>query len=177
MEPFVGEIRAVGFNYAPRGWALCDGSTLAIRSNTALFAILGTTYGGDGQQTFRLPDLRGRAIVNAGQGPGLSPYPLGAATGTETVTLDLNTMPAHTHGLDPLKIHDGPGSSSSPSNTLLASSAEFQYGDAATPATMIAGMIRGSANPVGGSQPHSNLMPYTVLNYIIAVQGIFPPRS
>jgi microcystin-dependent protein len=177
MEPFLGEIRAVGFNYAPRGWALCDGSTMAIRNNTALFSILGTTYGGDGQQTFKLPDLRGRAIVNAGQGPGLSSYPLGTVTGTETVTLDLNTMPAHTHGLGPLTVHDGVGSSSSPANALPATSSEYMYGDTPTTTNMAAGMISGSATSVGGGQPHSNLMPYTVLNYIIATQGIFPPRS
>lgn len=178
MEPFVGEIRAVGFNYAPRGWALCDGSTMTIRNNTALFALLGTTYGGDGQQTFKLPDLRGRAIVNAGQGPGLSSYPLGTITGTENVTLDINSMPAHIHGLNPLQVHDGTGTNNSPAGTLLADSPNFQYGEASTKGvTMAAGMIQGSASAVGGDQPHPNLMPYLVVNYIIATVGIFPPRS
>jgi microcystin-dependent protein len=178
MDPFIGEIRAVGFNYAPRGWALCDGSTLAIRSNTALFAILGTSYGGDGVQTFKLPDLRSRAIVDAGQGPGLSSYPLGTVTGAENVTLDLSTMPAHTHGLSPLTTHDGTGTNNSPSGTLLADSADFQYGEASTRGvTMAAGMIKGSATAVGGNLPHPNLMPYLVVNYIIATTGIFPPRS
>lgn len=177
MDPFVGEIRAVGFNYAPPGWALCDGSTIPIRSNTALFSILGTTYGGDGQQTFRLPDLRGRAIVDAGQGPGLSAYPLGMVTGTEATTLDLNSLPPHTHGLSPLTVHDGPGTASSPSGTLLANSAEYQYGEEPGPGTMAAGMVKGTAAAAGGSQAHPNLMPFTVLTYIIALTGIFPPRS
>ena len=150
---------------------------MAIRNNTALFSILGTTYGGDGQQTFKLPDLRGRAIVKAGQGP-VTLYQLGTATGTETVTLDPTTIPAHTHGLSPLKIHDGTGTNSSPVGTLLADSADYQYGEAATKGnTMATGMIRGTAATVGGNEAHPNLMPYTVLNYIIATQGIFPPRS
>jgi microcystin-dependent protein len=178
MDPFLGEIRAVGFNYAPRGWALCDGSLLAIRSNNALFAILGTTYGGDGKQNFALPDLRSRTIVNAGQGPGLSSYPLGNATGTETVTLDINSMPAHIHGLNPLQVHDGTGTNNSPAGTLLADSVNFQYGEASTKGvTMAAGMIKGSASAVGGNLPHPNIMPYLVVNYIIATAGIFPPRS
>jgi microcystin-dependent protein len=178
MEPFLGEIRAVAFNFAPKDWAVCDGSLLQIRNNTALFSILGTTYGGNGTTNFALPDLRGRAMVDAGQGPGLALYQLGEVTGTESVTLVVETIPPHLHGISStLQIHNGAASTSSPSGALLADSADYQYGEAAGSGTMAAGMAAGTATAVGSSLPHSNLMPYTAVSYIIATQGIFPPHS
>ena len=178
MEPFLGEIRAVGFNYAPRGWALCDGSLIAIRSNTALFSILGTQYGGNGQTTFALPDLRSRAIVTAGTGAGLSQYTVGETTGVEAVTLTQAQIPAHTHGLDgSVNVNAVAGNNSSPGGNYLSNSAQPQYAEAAGTGTMAAGSVKGTANVVGGDQPHDNLQPYLALYYVIAVQGIFPQRS
>ncbi|WP_210520948.1 phage tail protein [Hymenobacter terricola] len=177
MDPFVGEIRAVGFNFAPRGWAICDGSLLAIRTNTALFSLIGTHYGGDGKVTFGLPDLRGRAIVNTGPGPGLTEYPLGSVTGTENVTLDLSTIPPHVHTLNStVQVHSGGASTGSPASNYPADTNDNQYGENGGSGTMAAGAVKGTAAPVGGSQPHTNLMPYLVVSYVIALQGIFPQR-
>jgi microcystin-dependent protein len=180
MDPFIGEIRAVGFNYAPRGWAFCDGATLQIRSNTALFAILGTTYGGDGQSTFRLPDLRGRIVVHAGQGPGLSRYPLGSVSGTENVILALPQLAAHTHGLGTdiaVSANNAAGSGTTPTGNVPAVNSGVQQYSPSADTAMAAGSVGGTAANVGGGQAHSNMMPYLTLNYIIATTGIFPPRS
>ena len=180
MDPFVGEIRLVGFNFAPRNWALCNGQLLAISQNTALFSLLGTTYGGNGQTTFALPDLRGRAIVHAGQGPGLSPYSRGQISGTENVTLLPAQMPAHTHSLAGtalLKTNNGvPGNSSSPVGNYLATAAVNEYGEETSNKTMLAGSVGGSATLTGGSVPHDNRMPYLSMYYVIALQGIYPQR-
>lgn len=176
MEPILGEIRAVGFTFAPRGWALCDGSLVAIRSNTALFSLLGTNYGGDGKNTFGLPDLRGRAIVDAGQGAGLSQYPVGAMVGTESVTLTQAEMPAHTHSpTGTVNINPTAGNSASPAGNYLANSTANQYGEGAIN-TMAANSVKGNGAVIGGNQSHENRQPYLVLNYIIALQGIFPQR-
>lgn len=174
----LGEIRAVAFSYAPRGWAVCDGSLQQIRQNPALYSLLGNAYGGDGRTTFGLPDLRGRAIVNAGQGPGLSSYPLGTVTGAETATLSLNQMPPHTHGFGgTIAVSIANGNSNAPASGFLASSSQNQYAEEAGTGTMAAGMITGTAAAVGQGQAHDNRQPYLALSYIIAVQGIFPQRS
>ena len=169
-EPFLGEIRVFGFNFAPVGWAFCQGQLLPIAQNTALFSLLGTTYGGDGVQTFALPDLRGRVPVNMGQGPGLSPYNLGQASGTETVTILQNQMPAHGHSV---QANDGPGSGTRPAGSVLARTGASTYAAAPDGTTMAATMI----SQAGGGQPVPNLQPLLVLNLCIALQGIFPSRS
>lgn len=180
MEPFIGEIRAVGFNFAPRGWSFCQGQLMSISQNSALFAILGTTYGGDGRTTFALPDLRGRIVVDAGQGPGLSRYTLGQASGTENVTLLTTQMPAHIHNLNSdiaVGANSTSGSTTSPAGNVPAANTNVQRYSTSTDTLMAAGSVSGTATAVGGSAPHSNLMPYLSLNYIIAITGIFPPRS
>ncbi|MBF9141097.1 phage tail protein [Hymenobacter properus] len=178
MEAYIGEIRAVGFNFAPQNWALCQGQIMQIRSNTALFSILGTTYGGNGTTTFALPNLCGRAIINAGQGPGLSTYPRGAAVGSEGVTLDMTQIPAHIHSITgTLPAFNGQADQGSPSNNFLATTAVNQYGEEAGSKTMGQGIIKGTSGPSGGGQAHSNMMPYLTMNYIICLVGVFPPRS
>lgn len=181
MDPFLGEIRAVGFNFAPRGWALCQGQLLAISQSTALFSLLGTTYGGDGRSTFALPDLQGRAIVQTGQGPGLSQYVQGEETGTETVTLLSTQLPAHSHTVtgsgasSTIATNSITGNSTSPANNYLANAVGNQYGEEAV-GTMAAGSVSGTAGSAGGNLPHNNLMPYLALYYIIALVGIYPQR-
>jgi microcystin-dependent protein len=169
MDPFIGQILLVPYNFAPRGWALCNGQLLPIAQYTALFSLLGTTYGGNGQTTFALPDLRGRVPVGSGQGPGLQNYDLGAIAGTETVTLLQSQMPAHTHVVQ-ASIGN---SSASPENAFPGSDTQTSIYDGAASTTMNPAVI----GPAGGSQPHGNLQPYQVLNYIIALEGIFPSRS
>ncbi len=180
MDPFVGEIRAVGFNFAPRGWALCAGQLLPISQNTALYSLLGTQYGGDGRSTFGLPDLRGRAVVHPGQGPGLSGYTQGEMTGTENVTLLPPELPAHTHGTTAgtrVGASSTPGTQPSPANSFLANSGSvYQYGEESDGTVMAPNMVTGMSGTAGSSTPHSNMMPYLVTNYIIALQGIFPQR-
>jgi microcystin-dependent protein len=178
MDPFVGEIRAVAFPFAPVNWALCDGSLMQINQNRALFAILGTQYGGDGKTTFALPDLRGRAVVNAGQGPGLSGYSIGKKTGTETVTLTLPQLPLHSHGFSgDFKVSTGTADSGKAAHNFLAVPSEFQYAESGSGTTMAAGLISGQGSVVGGNQPHTNMQPYLAVNYIIALLGEFPVRS
>jgi microcystin-dependent protein len=178
MDPFVGEIRAVGFNFAPRGWALCDGSLLPIRQNTALFSILGTQFGGDGQSTFGLPDLRGRAIVNPGQGPGLSAYAIGAKAGVESVTLSIAQTPAHIHGFGgQLNINPTPPSNAaSPTGNYIGIPSQAQYSDTPGTATMAANSVTGTVGAVGSGQAHENRQPYLPMYYVIALQGEFPQR-
>ena len=165
---FLGEIMLVPYNFAPRGWAFCQGQILSIAQNTALFSLLGTTYGGNGQTTFALPDLRGRCALSAGQGPGLSNYDLGEVTGTESVTLTSPQMPAHNHALN--AVDDDPNSSLV-TNHLLANTQNYATGGAN------AVMNATSIGQAGGSQPHTNLQPLLVLNYCIALQGIYPSRN
>ena len=171
MEPFIGQLMLFAGNFAPRGWALCDGQLLSIAQNTALFSILGTTYGGDGRVTFALPDLRGRVPVHAGQGPGLSFYTLGQQAGTETVTLNLTQIPTHGHTFAPGCSSDPP-SSQTPENNVLASLETQSFSGEAN-----AAMRAGNTSTAGGSQAHANLPPYTCLNYCVALEGIFPSRS
>jgi microcystin-dependent protein len=167
MDPFLGEIRLFAGNFAPNGWALCNGQIMSIAQNTALFSLLGTTYGGNGQTTFALPDLRGRVPVHAGQGPNLSNYSLGQQGGVESVTLTTNHMPAHTHTLNASSNDE---TTNRPTNAVPAKGGVY---DGTLNTTMNPGVV-GNA---GGSQPHENLPPHLTLNYIIALQGIFPSRN
>ncbi len=168
--PFIGEIRMFGGNFVPRGWAFCDGQLLAIAQNDVLFALIGTTYGGDGQTTFSLPDLRGRIPVHAGQGPGLSGYVLGQQAGVETVTLTQQQLPVHSHAA---QAQSGPGNQAAPSGGVWASSGQNQFSGGAPNSPMGSSAIR----PVGGSQPHDNVAPYQALSFIIALEGVFPQQG
>ena len=170
-EPFVGEIRMFGFNFAPQGWALCNGQLLPISQNTALFSLLGTTYGGDGRTTFALPDMRSRVPVCQGQGPGLSSYAEGQAGGAETVTLAAAQMPGHTH---PVKASSSAAASDQPEGRALARSASHIYTAKPDASTVMNTDMLGDA---GGSQPHDNIQPYLAVNFCIALNGIFPSRS
>lgn len=170
-DPFIGEIRMAGFNFAPNGWALCQGQLLSIAQNTALFALLGTQYGGNGQTTFGLPDLRGRLPIHYGQGPGLSQRFIGEVFGEEQVTLTPTQIPGHSHTL--VAASDGVRSTAPAGNLLASGEADLYSRDSAAPVAMAATSI----GPAGGSQPHGNLQPYLCMNFIIALTGIFPPRN
>ncbi|HYI01268.1 phage tail protein [Hyalangium sp.] len=174
-EPFLGEIRLFGGNFAPRGWALCDGQILPIAQNTALFSILGTTYGGNGQTTFALPDLRGRAPLNWGTGPGLTPRSLGEASGVESVTLISSQMPAHNHAIE---ASTNQGDQFSPAGNvpavLINQSGQPENLYSPTPNSAMAPT---SLSIAGGSQPHQNMQPFLCVSFIIALEGIFPSRS
>lgn len=177
IEPFIGEVDLVAFNFAPTGYAMCDGQLLPISQNTALFSLLGTFYGGDGKSTFALPDLRGRRVVGMGQGPGLSPYDIGQSGGEESVTLLVSELPAHRH---PVVANTAVGTSLSPTNNFWAAQTSTNlYSNA--PAPNIPGstvaMSPSAILPTGGTLPHENRSPYLALNYIIALQGIFPSRQ
>jgi microcystin-dependent protein len=179
MDPFLGEIRIMPFPFTTRGWAACDGRLIAISQNTALFALLGTQYGGDGRTTFALPDLRGRAIVGAGQGPGLSSYPQGTRIGTETVTLNSTQLPAHTHalGTPTVAVSGATATASSPAGGFFTKVSPETFGTGTGNGPMAANMVNGPTTAVGGSQAHENRMPYLTLSYFIAVQGVFPQRQ
>jgi microcystin-dependent protein len=171
--PFIGEVRIFAGNFAPVGWSLCNGQILAISQYDALFALIGTTYGGDGVTTFALPDLQCRVPLHFGTGPGLSSRVLGENSGTEQVTLNTSQMPAHTH--PPLGL-GVPGSSPSPSGNVWAGTsagALYTAGDPAPATSMNANAIL----PVGGSQPHDNIEPFQCVNFIIALEGIFPTQG
>jgi microcystin-dependent protein len=172
MDPFVAEIRIFPFNFAPKGWAWCDGQLLPLSQNTALFSLLGTTYGGNGKSNFALPDLQGSAPMHPGQGPGLSLHDLGETGGTETVTLLESEIPAHSHGVlaqnTPANVNQ-PG----PAVSLARSSG----GSAYAPVANLVPMAGETFAPAGGDQPHNNLMPYLTFYFCIALQGVFPPRT
>ncbi len=175
-EPFVAEIRIFPFNFAPRGWAFCDGQILPLAQNTALFSLLGTTYGGNGQSNFALPNLRGRLPLAQGQGPGLSERTLGESGGSETVALLPQQMPAHSHALQA----SASASSGSPVGAAMAPA--LSAGNLPVPmyrsgTTSRVAMAGDAVAPAGGSQPHNNMPPYLTLNFCIALQGVFPPRS
>jgi microcystin-dependent protein len=178
MDQFLGEIRMTGFNFAPNGWALCNGQTLSISENSALFALLGTFYGGNGVSTFNLPDLQGRVPIHQGNGPGLSPYVIGENGGTENVTLLSNQMPAHNHLVG---VNNQNGGNADPTNAILAVGNTGGRSPAATDDyTTSAATGNLAANAVsiaGGNQPHSNLQPFLTVNFIIALTGIFPSRG
>lgn len=175
--PFVAEIRILACNFAPKGWAMCNGQILPISQNTALFSLLGTFYGGDGKSTFALPNLQGSAPMHQGDGPGLSQHFLGEQSGVQHVTLITTEMPAHTHtvGCD-----SGTGSNSVPTSGMWAATGRGRPQVYSSNAPGSAGTV--SMNPLalsvtGGSQPHNNMPPYLTLNFCIALQGIFPARS
>lgn len=177
-EPFIGQVMMFAGNFAPRGWAFCQGQILSIAQNTALFSILGTTYGGNGQTTFALPDLRGRSPIQPGQGPGLSPITLGQQGGTETMTLLSNNMPAHNHTLN--AFNGDVGNAANPSGNALGigkvpSSGEMinMYSNSAPSAQLAPGTV----GIAGGSQPFNIRDPYLAINFIIALEGIFPSRN
>jgi microcystin-dependent protein len=180
-EPFIGQIMMFGGNFAPRGWALCNGQLLSIAQNTALFSILGTTYGGNGQTTFGLPDLRGRLPMHFGDGPGLSPRSLGEKAGTESVTLLNNNMPAHTHPVTAsARAVTGKGNSNVAANNVWAKDAGVQsatYSSGAPDAAMNPNALNVTVGPTGGSQPVGIVPPFTCVNFIIALEGIFPSRN
>lgn len=171
-DPFVGEIRMVGFNFAPKGWAQCNGQLLPLSQNTALFSLLGTFYGGDGKSTFALPNLEGSAPMDQGQGPGLSARYLGEVSGSPSSTLLTSEMPSHTH----VARANAEGSTTSdPASSIWTQVAPIKsppYG----PATNLVTMSPQAVTIAGGSQPHNNMQPFLVVNFIIALQGIFPPR-
>ncbi|KJZ17564.1 phage tail protein [Loktanella sp. S4079] len=169
MEPILGQVIMFGGNFAPRGWAFCDGQLLPIASNSALFSLLGTTYGGDGRSTFGLPDLRGRAPIHAGTGNGLSPRQIGQRVGREDVTLTVAEMPAHGHGV---MASSSAADSVRPSNDYLASANIYSNEPG-----RLNELGTQTITPTGGSQPHENMQPSLVINYIIALQGVYPSRS
>ena len=169
MDPFVAEIRMFAGNFAPRGWATCDGQLLPIAQNTALFSLLGTTYGGDGRTNFALPNLQGRAPMQPGQGPGLSLRYLGEQGGQEAVTLQESQMPVHNHPLAAAGAAATTGTPAASVSLAQTSAGTSIYGPAAD--------LQSLGTPAGGSQPHNNMQPYLALTFIIALQGIFPPRA
>ena len=179
MDPFVAEIRIFPFNFAPKGWAFCDGQLLPLSQNTALFSLLGTTYGGDGKSNFALPNLQGRLAMHSGQGPGLSLQDLGEAAGTETVTLLQSEIPSHTHFLN---ADANAATAGSPTGGAYAegqwnagqNSGVVNFYTTSAPDTQLAPT---AINFAGGGQPHNNMMPYLTLNFCIALQGVFPPRT
>jgi microcystin-dependent protein len=170
-DPFVAEIRIFPFNFAPKGWAWCDGQLLPLSQNTALFSLLGTTYGGDGKSNFALPDLQGRAPMHPGQGPGLSLHDLGETGGSETVTLLESEIPAHTHAVS---ASAADGTSQTPANEKLATG--IGIGQYAAPGglTQLSPL---ALAPAGGDAPHNNMQPYLTFYFAIALQGVFPPRG
>jgi microcystin-dependent protein len=171
-EPFLAEIYMGGMNFAPRGYATCSGQILSIAQNTALFSLLGTTFGGNGQTTFALPDLRGRVPMGEGQGPGLTSRTLGEVGGVENVTLIANEMPAHNHSFS--AVSDA-GDISTPAGAYLANTGALDK-EYKTTGTTVA-MNASAVGITGGSQPHNNIQPYLVLTFYIALEGIFPSRN
>lgn len=171
-DPFVAEVRIFPFNFAPKGWAWCNGQLLPISQNTALFSLLGTTYGGDGKSTFALPDIEGRAVMHPGQGPGLSLHDLGEMSGSETVTLLESEIPAHSHTLT---ASGSDGGDRSPANEQFAVNVGGvnMYAPPSNPLTQLAFQ---ALPPAGGDQPHNNMQPYLTFFFNIALQGVFPPR-
>jgi microcystin-dependent protein len=172
-NPFVAEIRIFAGNFAPVGWALCDGQLMAISQNTALFSLLGTTYGGDGKSNFALPNLQGSAPMHFGQGPGLSLRDLGEVGGEQSVTLLQTEMPSHTHSAQ----GDSGSTQASPKNNIWASGQKLGGGNNYAPSGSNVQMNPFALSVAGGNQPHNNLMPFLGLTFIIALAGVFPPRA
>ncbi len=181
-EPFIGEIKLFGFSYAPVSHMFCQGQIVSIAQNTALFALLGTQYGGNGQTTFGLPDLQGRVPVGQGQGPGLPYYQIGQQGGSPTVSLTTGNLAAHIHTLNAMKVQLQASTDnaveSSPDGTFPAVTTAASYGDTAKANVYTGGaMVSGSTDPVGGGLPVTVMNPYLCMNYCIAVEGIFPSRN
>jgi len=170
-EPFLGEIRMFGSNFAPRSWAFCDGQLLAIGQNQALFSLLGTIYGGDGRTIFALPDLRGRVPVHMGHGPGLSSRPVGHKVGSENVTLTQAQLPSHSHALEASA--DAATESAPTGHVLASSSTVTMFADTAPTVPMASASITAA----GGGQGHPNMMPFLCVHFIIALAGIYPSRN
>ncbi len=169
-DQFVGEIRVFPFNFAPVGWAMCSGQLLPISQNTALFSLLGTQFGGNGTSNFQLPDLRGSVPINQGDGAGLTSRVIGEVGGSPTVTLTVAEIPAHSHGV----ACAATGTADGPLDAVFAGS---QEGNAYAPPGTMVNMSAAAVAPAGGGQPHNNMPPYLVLNFCIALQGVFPARS
>lgn len=174
-DPFVAEIRIFPFNFAPRGWAFCQGQILPISQNTALFSLLGTTYGGDGKSTFALPNMQDSSPMQQGQGPGLSLRDLGESGGTDNVTLLPSEMPGHTHAINVASGRNTANNFAPSALTVLAPSVNAQI--YSTDATGLTPMHPLTFMPAGGDLPHNNLQPYLTLNFCIALQGVYPPRT
>ena len=170
-DPFVAEIRIFPFNFAPKGWAWCDGQLLPLSQNTALFSLLGTTYGGNGKSNFALPDLQGRSPMHPGQGPGLSLHDLGETGGSETVTLLESEIPSHSHALN---VSQADAIARNPGAEQLATG--IGIGMYAAPGALV-GLSPNALAPAGGDAPHNNMQPYLTFYFCIALQGVFPPRS
>lgn len=170
-EPFIGEIRMFAGNFAPRGWAFCDGQLLAVSQNDALFSLLGTIYGGDGRTTFGLPDMRGRVPIHQGSGPGLTPRGMGSEFGQERVTLTANQSHSHKHDV---LASSSPGSQGDPENAFAAASPNVRLYRPTAPVAPMSGSAVGAS--AGQSQPHANVMPFLCIHFIIALFGIYPSR-
>jgi microcystin-dependent protein len=171
MDPFVAEIRIFPFNFPPKGWAFCDGQILPLSQNTALFSLLGTTYGGDGKSNFALPNMQGNVPMHPGQGPGLSLHDLGETGGSDTVTLLESEIPSHSHGLT---VSQSDGTDQSCANENFAAGVGII---AYAPPGALTNLSDNTIAPAGGDQPHNNLQPYLTLNFCIALQGVYPPRT
>jgi len=180
MEPFIGQIMMFGGNFAPRGWALCNGQLLDINSHSALFSILGTTYGGDGRTTFGLPELRGRVAMHAGNGPGLTSRPLGQKSGVEDVVLNQNQIPAHHHTVVDMPVTGTVDFDISKAGTQTPQTVTGGKNDGnVLPHTKVNIDLKANGNTMntGGSLGHTNIQPFQVVNYIIALEGVYPSRS
>jgi microcystin-dependent protein len=173
MDPFVAEIRIFPFKFAPKGWAFCNGQIMPLSQNTALFALLGTTYGGDGKSTFALPDLQGNAAMHPGQGQGLSLHDLGEIGGSQFVTLLESEIPAHQHTLRGANTQ---GDNPTPGGNILARPGATNIYQQNPSANLVA-MAPQALPPAGGGLPHNNMQPYLTFNYCLALQGVFPPRG
>lgn len=174
-QPFVGEIRMFGGNFAPAGWMFCEGATLPISENEVLFQLIGTTYGGDGEETFQLPNLASRVPIHQGTGPGLSTYTLAQSGGTESVTLTTQQIPQHTH--TPLVVSGSPGTAGTPSNSTVLADCSSTSVNTYLPFAAANAQITLAANTisqVGGSQPHENCQPFLCINFIISLFGVYP---
>jgi microcystin-dependent protein len=173
MDPFVAEIRIFPFNFPPKGWAFCNGQLLSISQNTALFSLLGTTYGGDGRSNFALPNMQGNVPMFYGQGQGLSLYDIGQSSGEQVVALLQSEVPSHNHGVQSV-----PGNFAGNSNVVGGNSyAKSAQGNAYTTPANFVNMSIQEVSLVGGNQQHNNLMPYITFNFCIALQGVYPPRT
>ncbi|MEH6832181.1 MAG: tail fiber protein [Sulfitobacter sp.] len=174
-EPFIGEIRMVGFNFAPRGWATCDGQLIPISQNQSMFSLLGTIYGGDGRTTFGLPELRGRTPMHHGTGPGRVSRRMGEQAGQETVTLTTSQMPSHTHTAT-MRAEGRPGNVATPAGNIIAAGSNiFRANAPVEDVSMDAGSVL--VAPTGSGHPHDNMAPFQVVNFVIAMLGLYPSRS
>lgn len=174
MDPFVAEIRIFPFNFAPKGWAFCDGQILPLSQNTALFSLLGTTYGGDGKSNFALPNMQGNAPMHPGQGPGLSLHDLGETGGSDTVSLLESEIPSHSHAL---LAAPNPALVATPGPTVTLARSRTVTAYIAPSGQSLVNMSDQTLAPAGGDQPHNNMQPYLTLNFCIALQGVYPPRT